>query len=83
MVGKVRSFQQCSQWEHRFRGAEVSIEKNLELLLEDTVTKFKPNIIVVETFDNKIPNLDETMPEEDMLIEMKGKHSVLIKMTQQ
>ena len=55
-------------------------EENLELLLEDTVAKFKPNIIVVETFANKISNLDETMSEEDMLIEMKGKVSVLMKL---
>ena len=36
--------------------------------------------MVVETFANEISNSNETMSEEDMLIEMKGKVSVLMKL---
>ena len=53
---------------------------NIESLLEDAITTFKPDIITVETFANEISNLDDSKSEEEMLLEMKAKVKFLMKL---
>ena len=44
-----------------------SSEDNIEKLLEVTISKFKPDIILIETLANEIYNLDEMKSEDDLI----------------
>ena len=55
-------------------------EENIENLLEVTIKKFKPDLILIETLANEISNLDEMKSEDDLIDEMKPKVKFLMKL---
>ena len=62
------------------KDGKYKTEENIEDLLEDSVEKFKPDIITVETLVNEISNLGDNKPEETLVKEMKGKVKSLMKL---
>ena len=59
---------------------QFKADENVERLLEDSISKFKPDIVTVESLVNEITNLDDRKSEDELVKEIKGKVQPLMKL---
>ena len=58
---------------------QIKAVENIDRLLEDAISTFKPDIVTVESLVNEISNLDDRKSEDELVKEIKGKVRPLMK----